>query len=169
MEEEQRSPLLKFRATAKYDDDLGQWSQVGLALREDGSVEVYADFIYADKIYDEESQCVDIESGNRSFFFKMVRNSMEVEDGTDPTDMDEKEDFKYMRVNKRWKNRIGQGTIQLEETIDTWDEVIHERVSPFVKLFVDIRSISTFIIVAHRNLLSLYDMGDLDTIGDEGE
>lgn len=52
--------LLKFRSTALLDDN-GMWSQVSLLLREDGSVEIYADFLYVGKIYDEKSPCIDIE------------------------------------------------------------------------------------------------------------
>ena len=159
---EHKSPLVKFRATASKDEVTGQWSVIGLALRLDGSVEVYADFIYADRIYDETRQCVDIEVGNRSFFFKMERNQQTLQEGEDINQIKDR-DFQYMRAAKRWQNRIGTGTIQEETIIDTWDEVIHERVSHYVKLFIDIRTIATFIVVAHRNLLSLYDVGDNDS------
>ena len=42
--------------------------------------------------------------------------------------------------------------------IDTWDQVMHRLFAPFVKLYTEMAFVSTYLIVAHRNLLSLYDM-----------
>lgn len=39
---------------------------------------------------------------------------------------------------------------------------MHERVAPFVKLYASMANFTTYMIVAHRNLLSLYDMGMKD-------
>ena len=49
----------------------------------------------------------------------------------------------------------------LKETIlDGWEEVLHERVAPFFKLYTAIENIGTFLIVSHRNMLSVYNMGE---------
>ena len=55
------------------EEENGSWSQVSLLLREDGSVEVYSNFIYVGKIYDKERPCIDIETGARNFFFRLVK------------------------------------------------------------------------------------------------
>lgn len=44
--------------------------------------------------------------------------------------------------------------------IDSWDQVMHRLFSPYVKLYVGMSFISTYLIVAHRNLISLYDMAE---------
>ena len=81
-----KSPLLKFRSSAIQEDENSLWSQVGLLLREDGTVDVYADFIYVDTIFDKNYPCVDIEAGHTNFFFKMV-NERAVKLDTDPSDL----------------------------------------------------------------------------------
>lgn len=44
------SPLLKFRGVAKFDKINNENYYVGLVLRQDGSVEVYSDFVLVDTI-----------------------------------------------------------------------------------------------------------------------
>ena len=59
-----------------------------------------------------------------------------------------------------WRNRIGEETIERDANgLDSWDEVIHKRVSPFVKLYSEVTNFATFMVIAHRNLLSLYHLG----------
>lgn len=41
-------------------------------------------------------------------------------------------------------------------------QVIHKRVAPYFALYQEMVNLSTFMIVSHRNLLSLYDMGPSD-------
>ena len=154
--EQQKSPILKFCSSASYSAELDEWSQVSLLLRQDGRVEIYTDFIMVDEIYDHKRQCVDIESGNRCFYFKMVQDSHKVdEQAAQFSDLD----FRYLSIFKHWKNRIGPSTISVDSTLDAWSEVLHERVAPFVKLYSSMTNFMTFMIVAHRNLLSLYDLG----------
>lgn len=57
-----------------------------------------------------------------------------------------------------------------------WDHIVHNRIANYFKLYTQILNYSTFILVSHRNMISVYDManrGDdndwLDTIKfDEG-
>ena len=61
---------------------------------------------------------------------------------------------------KFWRNRIGERTIARDlNTLDGWNEVIHKRVSPFVLLYSEVTNFATYMIVAHRHLLSIYDLG----------
>ena len=43
--------------------------------------------------------------------------------------------------------------------LDAWSEVLHERVAHFVRLYSSMTNFSTYMIVSHRNLVSLYDVG----------
>lgn len=53
----------------------------------------------------------------------------------------------------------------LKETIlDEWEEVLHERVAPFCKLYTAIENIGTFMIVSHRNMLSVFNMGEKEEV-----
>ena len=42
--------------------------------------------------------------------------------------------------------------------IESWNQVMHRRFSQYVKLYTEMVNFSTFLIVAHRNLISMYDM-----------
>lgn len=73
-----KSKLLKFRSTASFNEDTEKWYFVGIVLRENGRVEVYADFILVDHFYDPNQQCVDIEIGNNNIYLKIVKDSLKV-------------------------------------------------------------------------------------------
>lgn len=77
------SPLLKFRSVAKTEINpvTGERIryQVGIAIRENGKIEVYSDFILVDEYYNPDHQCVDIETNFNSFYLKMVKNCSSVE------------------------------------------------------------------------------------------
>ena len=55
-------------------------------MRQDGSVDVYSDFIFATTIFDATRPCVDIEADRMNFFFKMV-NERAVKLDTDPDEL----------------------------------------------------------------------------------
>lgn len=46
--------------------------------------------------------------------------------------------------------------------IESWNQVMHRRFSQYVKLYTEMVNFSTFLIVAHRNLISMYDMRKTD-------
>ena len=197
-------------------------------MREDGSVEVYSDFIYVGQIYDEKNPCIDIEAGAFNFFFRSVQakaikitqdmerirkayklraygaynkpnfldNNFHIilrEDAPDTnllTGNDSVKDVGYTldktnsnlifmdpeelkdddlkklvairRVKKKWKNRIAKNTMQEEVILDGWEEVLHERVAPFLRLYTAMTNIATFMIVSHRNMISIFNMGEMD-------
>ena len=47
--------------------------------------------------------------------------------------------------------------------IESWNQVMHRRFSQYVKLYTEMVNFSTFLIVAHRNLISMYDMRKPET------
>ena len=71
------SPLLKFRSVAKTEIDpiTGRKIryQVAIAVRQNGRIEVYSDFMLVDEYYKPEHQCVDVETNFNQFFLKMVK------------------------------------------------------------------------------------------------
>lgn len=107
-ENDDLSPLLKYRGAVRKDEDTGSLYYVGLVLRLNGRVEVYFDFTLVDQFYKQRYQCVDIEGGGRKFYFKMVWNSDKVTEQSKLKDLD----FRYMRVRQNWKNRIGSSTVK---------------------------------------------------------
>ena len=46
--------------------------------------------------------------------------------------------------------------------IDSFDQVMHRNCCEYVNLYPQIAVLSTYMIVAHRNMISLYDMGAMD-------
>ena len=60
------------------------------------------------------------------------------------------------------KNRIGPSTLLPEKSLDFMEQVIHRRAAPFYRMYVQMINFATFTIVAHRNLISLYNMGSSD-------
>ena len=77
---EPKSPLLKFRSVAKTDVDPSTGQpvryQVGIAIRYNGKIEVYSDFVLVDEYFDPNHQCVDIDTSFDSFYLKMVKNCL---------------------------------------------------------------------------------------------
>ena len=67
-----RSPLLKYRSVAKFDPVTKKHYQVGLVLRENGSFEVYSDFMLVNEYYNPLLQCVDFLSDFDHFYLKFV-------------------------------------------------------------------------------------------------
>ena len=61
-------------------------------------------------------------------------------------------------MRKDWKNRIGPTTIEKDLTLDDFSEVTHLLVAPFVKLYVEVTNFATYMIISHRNLLSVFDL-----------
>ena len=164
---EKRSKLVKVCSSVIQDKETKKFTQITLILRKNGSVEIYNDFILKNCLDDKKLQCVDISAGQVYFFFKMIKNSHLVTADTDPQLLWDKSkenrqiEVEYHYVAKTWENRIGAQTIAKDDTelLDEWKEVIHKRVSSYVKLYNTVTNFSTFMILSHRNLLSIYDLG----------
>lgn len=132
------SPLLKFESTASRDQsersDGSKWYHVGLLLRENGRVEVYADFILVDEIVPERDNLtvVDLEAGDGAFFLKVLKpeQPVEVREGMPEAEVSKLE-FEYYRVKKTWRNRIGVGTLTRDKKLKRIDQVLHRRVASY--------------------------------------
>ena len=80
-----------------------------------------------------------MEPGNRSFFFKMVKNSHKADKVAEFADLEQQ----FLSISKQWKNTVGASTISIDSVLDDWSEVLHERVAPFVKLYVSMTNFTT--------------------------
>lgn len=103
-------------------------------------------------------QCVDIETDFNQFYFKFVKNSLQV---TPESSVDELE-YEIRQVRHFWRNRIGFETSKTK-SMNRWDKVLHRRVANFVQLYTQITNYSTFMLVAHRNMISVYSMREDDS------
>ena len=108
-----KSPLLKYRAIARVDEN-GRNYHVGIVLRLNGRWEVYSDFMLVYDWYDKTHQCVDIETDFNQFYLKFVENSHKILEPVrldafdDLPDDDENKTWKVCvrRVRHHWRNRI---------------------------------------------------------------
>ena len=73
--EEKKTEIVKSCEALVRDKITDKVTQITLLLRMDGSIEAYIDFIFRSRISNPKMQCIDIEAGNRSFHFKMIKNS----------------------------------------------------------------------------------------------
>lgn len=80
---------------------------MGIVLRQDGTVEVYSDFVLVDTFNNPKEQCVDIETDDKKFYFKLVLDS----DKVNPNQMGVKDlKLKILRCKHTWRNRISLHT-----------------------------------------------------------
>ena len=56
-----------------------------------------------------------------------------------------------------WRNRIDFNTSKINKDITVWDHILHKRIANYFKLYTQILNYSTFILVSHRNMISVYD------------
>ena len=96
------SPLLKFRSVTKINQKTQKKYQVGLAVRENGRLEVYSDYILVNEFMNPWLQCVDVESGVDKFYMKFVTKSDLVNRDT----KFDKLDYQIREVQHRERNRI---------------------------------------------------------------
>ena len=168
------SPLLKYRAVAKYDPETKTKYQVGIVLRENGRFEVYSDFMLVREYQNSQLQCVDVETDFNQFFFKFVKNSDQVSPATHSVNADGPGlplRYDIRQVLHSWRNRISINTAEKLKYHDMWDYVIHNRISDYFRMYTQHLNFSNFLLVSHRNMISVYrkttspqDDGWVDTI-----
>ena len=130
---------------------------VGLVLRENGCMEVYSDFIKVSDYHNALHPCVDIETTTNNFFIKCVDNAVLAK--MSEVDVEKhKNIFIYLKINHSWRNRIDISTAKEFFDDKKWDRILDYRIASYCKLFTRHSNFSTFMLVAHRNFISVYDM-----------
>ena len=56
-----------------------------------------------------------------------------------------------------WRNRLSFNTTKVLATQD-WGSTIHKRIAGYFKLYSQILNFSKFMLVAHRDMISVFDM-----------
>ena len=125
---------------------------MAIVLRENGRFEVYADFILVNEYINLSLQCVDIETDLNHFYFKFVKDAEKV--STDKDDLE----IQIRRVPHYWRNRISFMTSVEVGTLEKWNWVLHRRISKFFRLYTQINNFSLYVLVSHRNMISVYEM-----------
>ena len=69
------SPLLKYRSVSKRNPKTGGYSQLAVAIRENGRVEFFSDFVLVNEYTNPKLQCVDVLTDFRQFYLKFVMNA----------------------------------------------------------------------------------------------
>lgn len=71
-----------------------------------------------------------------------------------------------------WRNRIGINSSSVTKTKESshrkWSRIVHALVSKYVRLFTCIINYSMYILVSHRNMISVFAMDDGNTQGEIG-
>lgn len=148
------SPLIKYRTISKMSGSSGKRYQIGVVLRENGRFEIYSDFILVNQYYNHELQCVDISTDFDQFYFKFVEDShLVTHRGVDPKSLK----FQARVVPHFWRNRIGFSTSSAV-AMGEWRTATHKRIGAYFALYSQVLNFSMFMLVAHRNMISVYHM-----------
>ena len=148
------SPLIKYRSVAKKDYTTDKNYQISLVLRENGRFEVYSDFMLVNEYLNPMLQCVDIETDFDQFVFKFVKNSHKVTPQWKYKDLE----FEIRNVRHFWRNRISFSTTTIKKHPEKWTWVTHKRIAKYFRLYTQILNFSIYMLVSHRNMISVYDI-----------
>ena len=148
------SPLLKYTSIIKENPTTGKKYQVAIAIRENGRIEFYSDFILVNEYTNPRLQCIDIESDFDKFYLKFVMNADEVTEDTKEENL--KLQIRYVR--HLWRNRISFSTTKKMVQYEKWNWVIDKRIANYFKLYTTILNFSMFMLISHRNMISVFDM-----------
>ena len=71
-----------------------------------------------------------------------------------------KEDLKFQirRVRHFWRNRISFSTSKIVPDDRKWRSVVQKRICGYFNLYTSIMNFSMYMLVSHRNMISIYDM-----------
>ena len=152
------SPLIKYRSVAKYDENLKKHYQISIVIRQNGRLEVYSDFILVNEYINPFLQCVDVDTNFNEFYFKFVKDSHTVKPTDDVNSEAFQERFEYRMVRHIWRNKISFNTSKLKKNRSCWGTVLHKRISGFFRLYTQVLNFSMFMLVSHRNMISVFDM-----------
>ena len=108
--------------------------------------------------FDKTKICVDIKTDDSTFYFKFLdftRQSIDAE-GKPVNYM-----ITYYKSRHFWRNRNSMNSSK--EMINgqrKWDIVLHRRISDYFKIYTTILNFANFILVAHPNMISVYNMNN---------
>ena len=156
------SRLLKIRQVPKTDPNTNKKYHVSIVVRENGRFEVYSDFMLVNQYYRPNYQCVDVETDFSQFMLRFVKNSNKVSLGTHSKDGNEEGkcglEYEIRRVRHFWRNRISFSTSKVVPDDRKWRSVVQKRICNYFNLYTSILNFSMYMLVAHRNMISIYDM-----------
>ena len=127
---------------------------MSIVIRENGGFEVYSDFMLVNEYMNPTLQCVDVETDFDRFYLKFVKNVDLVNENTKLENLD----IEIRQVRHFWRNRISFSTTTVKRNTDKWHWVTHKRVSRFFRLYTQILNFNMYMLVSHRNMISVYDM-----------
>ena len=121
-------------------------------LRQNGRVEVYADFefTHAFDMAPEGRMCVDIDHDNDFFYLKYLNASSKRGD-------EESKRFYICKVAHKWHSRI-KYNYTTPVKYDSWRSVAHSKFGDYFKIYTKYINLSYYYFVAHRNYISVFDM-----------
>ena len=125
---------------------------VGIAIRKTGQVEFYSDFMLVEEYWDPDMLCVDVRADFDLFYLKFLIVSDNLE--------------KYYKIPQEWRNRIGMNTSKLMKETRKFEICLHRRISNYFNLYSGLVNFQTFMIVSHRNHISVFDMTKAEWIKD---
>ena len=96
---------------------------------------------------------MDIETDFNQFYLKFVKNSDTIVDSFAFKNLQ----FEMRSVRHFWRNRIDFNTSKIKKDISSWDHILHNRIANYFKMYTQILNYSTFILVSHKNMISVYD------------
>ena len=67
-------------------------------------------------------------------------------------------EYEIRAVPHYWRNRISFSTSQILEKADMWNWIVHKRIARYFRLYTQILNFSVYMLVSHRNMVSIYDM-----------
>ena len=154
-----QSPLLKFRSVTKINSETNQKFTVSLVLRENGRFEVYSDYTLVSEYYNPMLQCVDIKTDLHQFYLKFIKvDSQKLDQSLDDLEI------QIRKVRHFWRNKISFSTSKLVKNPQKWSTIIHRKIAPYFRLYSQIQSFSMFMLVSHRNMISIYEMTKIKLI-----
>ena len=147
------SPLYKYKYSNGKTEE-GKGYMVGTVLRDNGRIEFYSDFMLVEEYYRKNKPCVDIETDATIFYYKFKEKKKD-EFGN------ERIQNTFKKVKHFWRNRISMATgKKIKEGEKKWGIVLHRRIANYFKIYTTICNFANFILVAHRNMISVFDMND---------
>ena len=138
------SPIVKSRSKV-FTDDQGKFSHQLVAIRENGRVDFYSNFMLVSDYFDENEPVVDVETGSNFFCIKMRKNNKDIDD-------------ELYRCIKFKFSRLGMRMGQTMTRVSDFDIALHDRIAPYFNLYKQFINFMTYFLVSHRNHISIFDV-----------